>query len=116
MFLKIRLRTALLHCWAPTPFKNFSHPLSHYMYYDALNAWMPAIKEMKKSGASINDIVAEFIDKVMDGKCPEKFYRAAMSGEGYKISDLIDQDLLSQLDALTDGDDGLKDMMRGCGY
>lgn len=118
MFLKIRLRSALLKCWEPTRFRNYSHPLSAYVYYDAVNAWMPVIKLMKKDGASIDEIVPEFIDKVMDGICPDKYHKAVTSSgnETYKIQDLIDQDLLSHIDTLTDGDDGLKNMMRGSGY
>jgi hypothetical protein len=116
MFLKIRIRAALLQCWAPTRFKNFSHPLSEYIYYEALTAWMPIIKQMKKEGAKIEDIVPEFIGNVLDGICPDKFYKAAISDEPYKMKDLVDQNLLLHIDALAGGDDKVKSMMRGTAY
>lgn len=115
MFLKIRIRTALLHCWAPTRFKNFSHPLSHYIYYDALNNWMPVLKEMKNQGGTIDEITGTFITRVMEGICPNKFYNAAMNSENepYKLNDLVDQNILNHINTLVEDDDE-KNIMLGC--
>jgi hypothetical protein len=77
---------------------------------------MPIIKQMKKEGAKIEDIVPEFIGNVLDGICPDKFYKAAISDEPYKMKDLVDQNLLLHIDALAGGDDKVKSMMRGTAY
>ena len=116
MLLKIRIRAALLKAWEPTRFRKFSHPLSHYVYHDGLNDWMPVLKQMKKEGARIEDIVIEFVPKLLQGICPKKFYEAASSNKEYKLNDLVDESILSQIDSLVDGDESLKEMMVGTCY
>ena len=117
MFLKIKLRALLLKSFEGTRFGTnpYSlHPLSNYIYYDALNAWLPTLKEMKKEGASNEEMVEQFVMNSIKGICPEKFYAAASSGQPYKDQDLIDESLVNQVNILCDGDEGLRNMMIGC--
>lgn len=116
MLLKIRVRAALLKCWETTRFRNFSHPLSHYVYYEGINSWMPVLKEMKSSGMSIEDIVIEFLPKLLQGICPKKFYSAVSSNEKFKLDDLIDKTILNHINSLVDGDEKLIEMMIGNCY
>ena len=90
------------------------HPLSNYIYYDALNAWLPSLKEMKKEGASNEEMVELFVMNSIKGICPEKFYAAASSGQPYKDQDLIDESLVNLIDDYSEGDERLKSMMVGC--
>ena len=117
MFLKIKLRTLLLKSFAGTRFGTnpYSlHPLSNYIYYDALNAWLPFLKKMKNEGASNEEMVKRFVMDSIQGICPQKFDKAAASGESYKNEDLIDESLINLVDSFCEGDDRLKSMMVGC--
>ena len=117
MFLKIKLRALLLKSFEGTRFGTnpYSlHPLSNYIYYDALNAWLPTLKEMKKEGASNEEMVELFVMNSIKGICPEKFYAAASSGQPYKDQDLIDESLVNLIDDYSEGDERLKSMMVGC--
>ena len=114
MFLKIRVRAALLKSWEPTRFRNYSHPLSYYVYYDGVNDWMPVLKAMKNDGMGIEDIVFQFVPMLLKGICPKKFFIKASSNEEYKSEDLIDEDTLNHINSLVDGDESLKNMMVGC--
>ena len=117
MFLKIKLRNLLLQSFQGTRFGTnpYSlHPLSNYIYYDALNAWLPTLKEMKKEGASNEEIVEQFVMNAIQGICSQKFHEAASSGEAYKHEDLIDESLVSIVNDCCEGDEGLKNMMVGC--
>ena len=117
MFLKIKLRALLLKSFEGTRFGTnpYSlHPLSNYIYYDALNAWLPTLKEMKKEGASNEEMVEQFVMNSIKGICPEKFYVAASSGQPYKDQDLIDENLVNLIDDYSEGDERLKNMMVGC--
>tara|TARA_B100000214_G_C23557402_1_gene441253 strand:- start:72 stop:449 length:378 start_codon:yes stop_codon:yes gene_type:complete len=116
MFLKIKLRALLLKSFQGTRFGTnpYSlHPLSNYIYYDALNAWLPILKEMKKEGASNEEIVEKFVMKAIKGICAQKFYNAVLSGESYKDEDLIDESLVNLVNDCCDGDKRLKNMMVG---
>tara|TARA_B100000214_G_C23670386_1_gene491683 strand:+ start:186 stop:563 length:378 start_codon:yes stop_codon:yes gene_type:complete len=117
MFLKIKLRTLLLQSFQGTRFGTnpYSlHPLSNYIYYDALNAWMPVLKKMKKEGASNLEMVEMFVRLATEGVCPQKYYEAASSGNSYNYEDLIDESLVNLLNDYCQGDEGLKSMMYGC--
>jgi len=117
MFLKIKLRALLLKSFEGTRFGTnpYSlHPLSNYIYYDALNAWMPVLKKMKKEGASNLEMVEMFVRLATEGVCPQKYYEAASSGSSYNYEDFIDESLVSLLNVYCEGDEGLKTMMNGC--
>lgn len=117
MFFKIKLRHLLLISFQGTRFGTnpYSlHPLANYIYYDSLNAWMPALKMMKKSGASPEEIVEQYVVKALRGICPKKFYIAASSGEEYHLDDLVDQEIIDFQETLCQGDTSLKTMMMGC--
>tara|TARA_X000001036_G_C20254750_1_gene633621 strand:- start:204 stop:575 length:372 start_codon:yes stop_codon:yes gene_type:complete len=117
MFLKIKLRALLLKSFERTPFGTnpYSlHPLANYVYYDALNAWLPVLKEMKKQGAGNAEMLEQFVMNSMQGYCPDKFYKAASSEEPYKMEDMIDDKLVSHIDALCNGDESLRHLMIGC--
>ena len=117
MFLKIKLRALLLKSFENTRFGTNPyklHPLANYVYYDALNAWLPVLKQMKKAGASDVEMLEQFIMNSMQGYCPNKFYKAATSGESYKMEDMIDSNLVNQVDILCDGNEDIRHMMIGC--
>ena len=59
------------------------HPLANYVYFDALNAWMPVLKEMKKEGASIQEMAEKFVSGAVKGVCAQKYYEAFSSGKPY---------------------------------
>ena len=116
MFLKIKLRTLLLKSFAGTrlgtnPYSL--HPLSNYIYYDALNAWLPILKKMKNEGASNEEMVKSFVMNSIQGICPQKFDKAVTSGESYKNEDLIDESLVNLVNSLCEEDITLKYMMLG---
>jgi len=116
MFLKIKLRQLLLLSFEGTRFGTnpFSlHPLANYIYYDALNSWLPVLKKMKKSGASTEEILDSFVMKATQGICPKKFEKSVLSGNAYKTEDLIDSSILKHVDSLCDGDLDLKTIMIG---
>ena len=111
MFLKIKLRNLLLQSFQGTRFGTnpYSlHPLSNYIYYDALNAWMPVLKKMNKEGASNLEMVEMFVRLATEGVCPQKYYEAASSGNSYNYEDFIDESLVSLLNVYCEGDEGLK--------
>ena len=117
MFLKIKLRSLLLQSFQGTRFGTnpYSlHPLSNYIYYDALNAWMPVLKKMKTEGASNEEMVEQFVMNAIKGICAQKFHEAASSGKPYRDKDLIDENLVSLVNDCCEGDEGLKSMMVGC--
>tara|TARA_B100000902_G_scaffold59384_1_gene66373 strand:- start:4402 stop:4773 length:372 start_codon:yes stop_codon:yes gene_type:complete len=117
MFLKIKLRSLLLKSFEKSRFGTNPyklHPLAHYVYYDALNAWLPVLKQMKKAGASDVEMLEKFVMNSMQGYCPNKFYKAATSGESYKMEDMIDSNLVNQVNILCDGNEDLRNMMIGC--
>ena len=116
MFLKIKLRQLLLIAFEGTEFGNnpYSlHPLANYIYYDAMNDWLPVLKQMKKDGLDNQDIIEEFVKNAVRGISADKFYRAASSEESFKHEDLKDENLLQLISSLTDGDDNLANMMIG---
>ena len=117
MFLKIKLRTLLLKCFEGTRFGTNPyklHPLANYVYYDCLNAWLPVLKQMKKEGASEVEIMEQYVLNSMQGYCPDKFYKAASSGESYKTEDMIDSSLVNQVNILCNGEEDIRTMMIGC--
>jgi hypothetical protein len=117
MFLKIKLRALLLKSFEGTRFGTnpYSlHPLSNYIYYDALYAWLTTLKEMKKEGASNEEMIEQFVMNSIKGICAQKFYEAASSGKPYKNEDLIDDSLVNLVDDFCEGDERLKNMMIGC--
>jgi len=117
MFLKIKLRALLLKSFENTRFGTNPyklHPLANYVYHDALNTWLLVLKQMKKSGASDAEMVQQYVMYSMQGYCPDKFYKAASSGQSYKMEDMIDSKLVNQVNILCDGDEDLRNMMIGC--
>lgn len=113
MIKKIKVRSLLLASFQGTRFGTNPyklHPLADYIYYDALNAWLPILK---KEGLDDYDIAAEIVKRATHGWCPEKYARLASSGQPYKEEDLVDESLLKHVDSLTDGDERLKTMMYG---
>ena len=116
MFLKIKIRQLLLMSFEGTRFGTnpYSlHPLSNYIYYDALNEWVPVLKQMKKDGADNHYMVTQFVSNAVKGVCPQKFYQAVKSGESYKQEDLIDANLVNLIEGFCEGDERLTTMMIG---
>ena len=117
MFLKIKLRALLLKSFENTRFGTNPyklHPLAKYVYYDALNSWLPVLKQMKKSGASDVEMMEQYVMYSMQGYCPSKFYKAASSGQSYEMEDMIDNNLVNQVNILCDGNEDLRHEMIGC--
>ena len=117
MFLKIKLRQLLLIAFEGTRFGTnpYSlHPLANYIYYDAMNDWLPVLKQMKKDGSDNQFIIEQFVMNAVRGISADKFYKAASSEESFKPEDLKDENLLQLISSLTDGDDSLATMMIGC--
>ena len=116
MFLKIKIRQLLLMAFEGTRFGTnpYSlHPLSNYIYYDALTEWMPVLKQMKKDGADNHYMVEQFVKNAVKGVCPQKFYEAVKSGESYKPEDLIDANLVNLIEGFCEGEESLITMMIG---
>lgn len=117
MFLKIKLRQLLLIAFEGTRFGTnpYSlHPLANYVYYDAMNDWLPVLKQMKKDGADNQFMIEQFVKNVISGVSADKFYKAAASGESYNPDDLIDDSLLNLIDSLTEGEERLPTLLYGC--
>ena len=60
---------------------------------------------MKKSGAGDAEMLQQYIMYSMQGYCPNKFYKAASSGQSYKMEDMIDNNLVNQVNILCNGDE-----------
>ena len=115
MFLKIRIRNVLLRSFQGTRFSTNPyalHPLADYVYYEALNTWLSVLKEMKKEGASIEEITMELVTHALYGHCPNKLFELVNSNQEYTKDDLIDENLVAHVDSLCE-DERLKTMMIG---
>ena len=114
MFLKIKLRQLLLIAFEGTRFGTnpILYPLANYVYYDAMNDWLPVLTN-EEDGADNQFMIEQFVKNVISGVSADKFYKAAAS-ESYNPDDLIDDSLLNLIDSLTEGEERLPTLLYGC--
>jgi hypothetical protein len=110
MFLKIRIRTALLQIFERSRQGNNPYslePLGDYIYYDRLNAWLPLLKGLSAKEASFN-----LISSTLKGESPEKV--SNISGS-YTRAEMIDDDLVKKIESL-EPEKELRDLLFGVAY
>ena len=105
MFLKIRMRSILLSIYENCGFETNPYslnPYTHYIYYESLNRWL---KYMKKARTlSAEQKVVKLIEFTHSGYDAEKLYAQVKTGQSYKLSDFVDEQLVEEIESLSDED------------
>ena len=108
MFLKIRIRTALLNIFSRCgQGKNPSslEPFADYIYYDRLNAWLPLLK-----GLSAKRAACELISSTLHGYSAKK--ASNITGR-YTMAEIVDDDLVKKVNSLEPNKE-IRNRVYGC--